>query len=146
MRRRWPLCAARRGLAVAACLLACQGCAAIRTAYIYTSDRVTDAADMVDLGLTVTGRRSYAAYACGGGLATAGGGYVDGYFAGIGGSRVGVFRHYHKTIGLVLWSYEEFGWGKFDKEDPSTLSSRHVGPIGWLFFPSNDEGECRGPT
>jgi hypothetical protein len=144
MRLLWFSPRARRGLILAVCLLGCQGCAAIRAAYVYTSDRVTDAADMLDLGLTMTGKRSYSVYACGGGLVTAGGGYVNGYFAGIGGSRVGIFRHYHKTIGLVAWSYEEFGWGKFDLDDPDTLSSRHVGPIGWLFFPSKEE--CRGPT
>ena len=132
------------GLALAVGLMACQGCTAIRTAYVYTTDRFTDAADMADLGVTLTGRRSYSVYACGGGLATLGGGSVDGYFVGIGGSRIGAFRHYNKTIGLGVYSYEEFGWGKFDRRDPNTLDRRHKGLIGWLFFRSKDE--CRGPT
>jgi len=100
---------------------------------------------MADLGVTTSGKRSYSLYACGGGLFSVGGGTVDGYFAGIGGSRVGVFRHYNKTVGLFLYSYEEFGWGKFNRRDPNTLDRRHKGLIGWLFFPSKKD-ECKGPT
>jgi len=137
-----PVCL---GLAVGVGLMACQGCAALRAAWVYTGDRVADGADMLDLGITMSGKRSFSLYACGAGLFTVGGGYMDGYFAGIGGSRVGVFRHYQKTIGLVLYSHEEFAWGKFDIHDASTLDRRHKGVVGWLFFPSA-EGECRGPT
>ncbi len=137
---------ARWALVVALGLLASPGCTFLRKAYIYTSDRVTDAADMADFGVTMTGKRSYSVYACGGGLFTLGGGMVDGYFTGIGGSRVGVFRHYNKTIGLGLYSYEEFGWGKFDRNDPDTLDRRHKGLIGWLFFRRKDKDDCKGPT
>ena len=139
---------ARWGLVLALSLLACPGCTFLRKAYVYTGDRFRDAADIADFGVTLTGRRSYEVYACGGGLFTLGGGTVDGYFAGIGGSRVGAFRHYNKTIGLGLYSYEEFGWGEFDRTDPDTLDRRHKGLIGWLFFRSKnkDKEECRGPT
>ena len=139
---------ARWGLALALSLLASPGCTFLRKAYVYTSDRVRDAADIADFGVTLTGRRSYSVYACGGGLFTLGAGTVDGYFAGIGGSRVGAFRHYNKTIGLGLYSYEEFGWGEFDRSDPDTLDRRHKGLIGWLFFRNKGKGkeECRGPT
>ena len=119
-------------------LAASSGCTAIRNAFIYTCDRVNDGADMLDLGLTVSRRPCLSAYACGLGLFTAGWGKVDGWFTGIGGSRVSILRrHYHYTIGLVLWSYEEFGWGDFDKNDPNTLNWRYVGAIGWLLFPKN---------
>ena len=132
------------GLALAACLAALQGCAVVRKIYIYTSDRVNDGFDMVDFGVTLSGKRGLSVYGCGGGLFTLGAGYVDGYFVGVGGGRIGIFRHYHKAIGLVLWSYEEFGWGDFDVTKPETLNRRYVGLLGWLFF--RQPGQCYGPT
>jgi len=132
------------GVAVAAGLSALGGCTFIKKTCTYVGDRVNDTLDMVDFGVTVTGKRCYSAYACGGGLFTVGGGYVDGYFVGIGGSRIGIMRHYHKAIGLILWSYEEFGWRDFDRNKPETLSRRHVGVLGWLLFPR--KGECVGFT
>ncbi|MFW6162728.1 MAG: hypothetical protein ACODAJ_08140 [Planctomycetota bacterium] len=130
----------------AASLLACQGCTFLRKAWVYTGDRVKDGADMVDVGMTFSGSRSYSAYGCLGSLFSVGGGQIDGYFVGIGGSRVGAFRHYNKTIGLGLYSYEEFGWGDFDRSDPATLDRKHKGLIGWLFFRDSDEEDCEGPT
>lgn len=124
-------------------LLLAPGCRPLHRAFVYTCDRVVDAADMVDLGLSVTPRFSLSAYACLLGLGGVGAGSVNGYFAGIGGSRVGVFRHYHNNIGVVFYSYEVIGWGDFDPKDRETLSRRHRGPIGWLLFPSSDQ--CKGP-
>ena len=139
---------ARWGLVLALGLLASPGCTFLRTAYVYTGDRVTDAADMVDLGVTLSGKSTYSVYACGGSLFSVGGGVVDGYFVGVGGSRVGAFRHYNRTVGLGLYSYEEFGWGDFDRRDPATLDHKHKGLIGWLFFRKRDKDneECKGPT
>lgn len=134
-------------LALALTLLAGSGCSAlpaIRGAFVYSCDRVVDTGDMLDFGITFSGKRCYSLYACGLGLFTVGGSYFDGYFVGIGGSRIGAFRHYNKMIGLVAYNYEEMGWGTFDKNDRETLSRRHGGLIGWLFFPR--QTECRGPT
>ena len=131
-------------LALAVCLPTLQGCTFLYKTYLYANDRVRDTVDMVDIGLTLSPKPNFSAYACGLGLFTAGGGYVDGYYAGIGSGRVGAFRHYHKTVGLLAYSYEEFGWVKFDINDKKTLSRRHVGPIGYLFF-KNDEA-CVGPS
>ena len=143
---RSPLRAARWALALAAALVAAPGCTFLQKAYVYTGDRFKDATDMVDFGVTLTGDCSYSVYACGGGLVTVGGGLVDGYFVGVGGGRVGAFRHYNKTIGLGLYSYEEFGWGQFDRQDAKTLDHKHKGPIGLLFFRDKDKEECVGPT
>lgn len=127
-------------LALAACLAALQGCATARKVGIYGSDRFNDAFDMVDLGVTLTlpwERPYFSVYGCAI-ILTAGYGCVDGYFTGIGGSRVCLFtRHYHWTLGLVAWSYEEFGWGDFDKNNRDTLAWRYVGLLGWLLFPKN---------
>ncbi|MBM4032808.1 MAG: hypothetical protein FJ291_13610 [Planctomycetes bacterium] len=131
-------------LLAAASLLAAPGCAVIHGAFVYTCDRVMDTADMMDFGVSVTPRLSLSAYACLLGLGGLGGGTVDGYFAGIGGSRVGVFRHYHSNVGLILYAYEVSGWGTFDLNDRETLARRRRGPIAWLFFPGSDKCEGGG--
>jgi hypothetical protein len=63
--------------------LAMQGCG-------YLGDRVGDAADVMDLGVTVSTRAQFAAYGCALGLAGAGYGELDGHVAGLFGGRVGV--------------------------------------------------------
>ena len=132
-------------VALATSLILVSGCGVhspIGRVFVYTCDRVMDASDMLDLGFTVTPRFSLSAYACLLGLGGLGGGTVDGYFAGIGGSRIGVFRHYHSNIGLVLYAYEVTGWGDFDLSDRDTLARRHRGPIAWIFIPGGDK--CAG--
>ena len=142
--RRGPARPGGRLAILLVCVCLAPGCTMVRGVAAYSYDRVRDTLDMIDLGVTVTPRFSLSAYACLLGLGSLGGGKVDGYFAGIGGSRVGIFRHYHANIGLILYGYEVNGWGDFDLEKPETLTRRHRGLIGWLFFPS--EEECSGPT
>jgi len=127
-------------VALAACLTACQGCATLQSAFVYTVDRLNDTGDMVDLGISVSWKRCFSLYLCGLGLATAGGGYFDGWFVGLGGGSLGVKRCYHCAVGLVVYSYEESAWGTFDLDDPSTISHRNVGLLGWLFFPQPPGG------
>lgn len=132
----------RLALLLPLCLATGPGCTAIRAVFTYTYDRFNDTFDMVDLGMTVTPRFNVSAYACLLGLGGLGGGTVDGYFAGVGGSRIGVFRHYHSNIGVVLYAYEVTGWGDFDLKDRDTLARRKRGPIAWIFFPGADQ--CSG--
>ena len=125
-------------------LLAAPGCSPripVGEVLIYAHDRGMDALDVLDLGITVSPRLSLSAYVSLLGLGV-GAGAVDGYFAGIGGSRVGIFRHYHSSIGLVLYAYEMTGWGDFDVNDRNTLAVRHRGPIAWIFIPSSSQ--CKG--
>ncbi len=134
----WP----RALLALTISLLAAAGCgwrSPIGRVFVYSCDRVMDASDMLDLGLTVTPRFSLSAYACLLGLGGLGYGSVDGYFGGIGGSRVGVFRHYHWNLGVGLYAYEVTGWGDFDTSNSETLATRHRGPIAWVFVPGGDK-------
>jgi len=121
------------GLALATALPALQGCTAG-----YWANRSADANDIFDVGLTYTPGFNFSLYVCLLGLATLGGGYVDGYFVGAGGDQIGVVRHRQESVGLGLWSYEEFGWG-----DPTgvrrgivTTDRRYVGLFGWLFGPN----------
>jgi len=122
--RRWG-----RMTALGAALVVFQGCT-------YLQYRGEDALDMVELGVSVTETPYLSAYFCVVSLANFGGGHVDGHVLGMGGRRVGWIRHYQKTAGLVLWSYEEIGWGdEFDKDRAETLDCHHFGPIGWLAYP-----------
>ncbi|MBM4039676.1 MAG: hypothetical protein FJ290_14300 [Planctomycetes bacterium] len=143
---------------VAASLIAAFGCSPhtpLGRVYVYVHDRVLDAADMLDLGVSITPKFSFSVYACLLGLGGVGYGSVDGYFGGIGGSRIGIFRHYHSNIGLGIYAYEVTGWGDFDLKDRDTLTRRHRGPLTWpdyvldpLFgvhiFPAGP-GQCVGP-
>jgi len=101
----------------------------------YLKHRGEDATEMLELGVTWSKTPYGSFYVCGGGLATAGVGHMNGRFAGIGGSKVGATRHYYKLLGLLLWSYEEIGWGEFDPAKPETLDRQHVGLLGWIMHP-----------
>jgi len=99
-------------------------------------DRGADALDMFDIGVTWTSKPYGSLSACALGLASIGAGMVDGHFFGIGGGRAGVMRHYQRNLGLILWSYDEVGWGdEVDPNDPNTLYRYYVGPIGWFAHP-----------
>ena len=137
------------GLALAGLLSGVQGCT-------YLTNKLNDTRDIFDVGMTYSPKFNFSLYLCAAGLATIGGGHVDGYFLGAGGDQVGLVRHYQKSIGLVLWSYEEFGWGAAEGDTvkaadrrPEELSGgaadggnfkvvdrRHVGLLGWLFYPN----------
>jgi len=106
-------------------LSALQGCS-------YVTHRYEDLGEVVDLGVTLTTTPYLSVYGCFASVGSAGAGRVDGTFVGIGGSQIGMTRHYHRKAGLVLWSYEEFGWAEFDPEKPETLDRQHIGLVGWL--------------
>ena len=112
-------------------------------------------AEKTPLLMSLGPRPSLSAYACLLGLGGVGYGSVDGYFAGVGGSRIGIFRHYHANWGIGIYAYEKVGWADFDVNDPDTLTRRHRGPITWIdylldplfgvrVFPAGP-GQCVGP-
>lgn len=125
-----PGVAGRLALALAA-LAALPGCMS------YVRHRAEDAMEMIDLGVTWSDRFGLAAYGDFASIAPGGLGYVDGYFAGIGGGQIGTTEHYEGNIGLLLWGYEEVGWGDFDKEMLGTLDRQHVGLVGLAAAPFN---------
>jgi hypothetical protein len=141
-----PPFARRIGLALAlvASLAACQGCNTIKLVYAYTMDRTNDAGDIIDIGVSVSWKRCVSFYLCGLGLAVVGAGYFDGWFVGLGGGCLGVRRHYHKMIGLGLYSYEEAAWGlpweSLDITDPDVVNRRHGCLFGWLLYPPPERG------
>jgi len=102
---------------------------------MYAEHRARDALDMVDIGVTWSHEPQFSLYGDFASVGPGGFGYVDGYMAGVGGGMLGVMEHYQASVGLVAWGYEELGWGDFDKDDLTTLSSQGVGVLGLLFPP-----------
>jgi len=121
------------GLALAAALLAVQGCT-------YLKNRGATACRMVEAGVTYTKTSQLELYACGVGVAAFGAGQLDGYLYGIGGGEIGKIRHYEKTLGLGFLGYEEMGWGQFDVEKQETLDCHYVALVGWITHPERRPG------
>ncbi len=104
-------------------------------AMLYVSDRFEDLFEVVDVGFTITLKGGFALYTDVGSVVPVGGGYLDGWFLGIGGgqflgighNRFLVTRHYFLGGGIGVWGYEEWGWDVFDTEDLSTLRCIAVG-------------------
>jgi hypothetical protein len=124
--------------------LAVLGCSSATPARTYLANRLKDASGMFDLGISLSSKPSLCVYGCAAGLFALGGGEVDGYFAGLGGSRVGWTRYYRECIGLGPWAAGWSGWGEFDLSNPQTLCFGRSGLFSFLFY--SDRPECRSPS
>jgi len=102
---------------------------------LYFQDRVEDAFETFDVGLTWSTKPGFAVYGNGVSVSPGGIAYVDGYFLGLGGGQLGVTSFYQASLGLVAWGYEEVGWGDFDRAIPGTLDRQGVGVLGLLLPP-----------
>lgn len=120
---------ARQIIPLGLVLLSLQGCT-------YLRHRGEDAAEMFDIGMTWSSKPQLSLHMCLLGLASLGGGEMDGRFAGLGNGQFGAQRHYHRNVGLLAWSRCELAWGEdFDPAKPETLESFEIGPIGWAEKP-----------
>ena len=108
---------------------------AVDIGWRYAKHRFEDALEVIDLGITFSLKPGLALYGDFASVAPGGFGHVDGYFVGVAGGRIGPMRHYQGSLGLLAWGYEEVGWGRFDKEDLTTLNYQGVGPLGLLAPP-----------
>lgn len=98
--------------------------------------RGDDALEMFDIGITATQRPYLSGHGCAFGLVSFGAGRYDGEFYGMGGGKFGSMRHFHRDLGLLVWSYDEIGWGEdMDPEDPESLERLHIGPVGYAKYP-----------
>jgi hypothetical protein len=126
MGRRWYAIAL--SLVAAVLLLSLQGCT-------YLAHRGQDAMEVIDLGVTVSKEPGFAFYYDFIPVVPIGVGYVDGYFAGLGGGRAGTMKHYEKSYGAILWGQEEVGFGDYDKAVPESLNFQRSGLIGLVKGP-----------
>jgi len=136
------------GLTLLGALCALQGCARPQqdveepgtvwdAVLSYLQHRGEDALETVDIGFTWSSKPQVALFGNFSSITPGGYGCVDGYFAGIGGGRAGVVRHYERSIGVGIWGYEEIGWGEeFDKDDITTLTyAMGTGVLGLVLPP-----------
>jgi hypothetical protein len=124
-------CKAALVLALVGTLGAAQGCTSPGAASVfrYIKYRAQDFVEMADVGVTVTFKPCWGFYWNSLDLLVAGYCNIDGYFIGLGGNQIGITRCYADCIGLGI-SHERIGWGKFDKNDDSTLYVRYGGLAG----------------
>ncbi len=101
----------------------------------YLRQRGEDAMDMIDLGVTWSKTPGFALYYDFVPIIPIGYGHVDGHFAGLGGGRFGVMRHYEHSIGLILWGQEEVGFKDFDVAEPETVNFQRTGLVGMIQGP-----------
>jgi hypothetical protein len=115
---------------------------------LYLLDRVEDALEVVDIGVTVSEEPGIAFYGSFASLTPVGVGYVDGHFIGLGGGqlfglptrRPGWTRFYLSAFGALAWGYEELGWQAFDPKNLASLQCQDVGLPGLLLPPHGRPG------
>jgi len=110
-------------LALATVMAGGQGCT-------YLKYRCEDAVELVDIGVTWSTEPYWGLYADCTAILPVGWSHVEGWFAGIGGSQIGVTPHYERAWGLLATGHEEVGWGDYDKQDPATIDSYGAGFVG----------------
>ena len=115
----------------AASLAASSGC-------MYLQNRGRDAAEMFDLGLTFSAKPQIGLYVNCPVIAPIGYGHVDGYYAGVGGGKVGVMEHKQRNAGLLVWGYEKNSW-----QDPAKGGGKaqEDQPVGLLAIARGERGE-----
>jgi hypothetical protein len=96
----------------------------------YLKYRGQDAMEIIDLGVTVSKKPGFAFYYDFIPVIPIGVGYVDGYFAGLGGGKFGAMKHYEESYGAILWGQEEVGFGVYDLESPASVRFQRTGLIG----------------
>ena len=101
MRNVWMGSRVVSGLALAAVLMAMQGCT-------YLRNRGRDANDMFDVGFTFSRKPQFAAYTNCPVIFPIGYGKVDGRFVGVGGRKAGVMEHKESSTGLSARRSENY--------------------------------------
>ena len=111
--------------------LVAQGCT-------YLSNRGRDAAQMFDLGLTFSKKPQIGLYVNCPVIAPIGFGKVDGYYAGVGGGKVGIMEHQQRNVGAIFWGYEKNSWQDAGKDGKKTQEDQ---PVGLLAIARGERGE-----
>ena len=121
------------GLALTAAIAALHGCTLLQGTY--PGNRLKDALDMADVGVTITPTSQVSFYMASFSLIALGGGQVEGRYYGIGGGDLGSMRIWYNHCGDGAEGREEVGWGDgwlwkfggYDLSNPETLDCQNVG-------------------
>lgn len=119
-----------RGVALLALAACAPGCSYLPVVGPYLSNRGQDALDMFDLGFTFSGKPQFGLYANCPFTVPVGGAKVDGYYAGIGGGKIGVVEHHQDALGLIVTGHEKVTWGSQDTEEGESGGDYKVGLLG----------------
>lgn len=119
----------------------------------FARNRLKDALDCADTGITISDRPQVSFYATLFSFAAFGYGQVDGTFYGIGGGDIGAMRISYEHWGAILIGREAVGWGNslwdFPEFDPEVRDDRMdcqgVGIVGF-FTPPYDGRPGGRPT
>jgi len=118
--------------------LALLGVVATAPGCTYLQNRGRDAAQMFDLGLTFSAKPQFGLYMNCPVIAPIGYGRVDGYYAGVGGGKVGVMEHKQRNAGLLVWGYEKNSWQDTAKGGGKAQEDQ---PVGLLAIARGERGE-----
>jgi hypothetical protein len=109
--------------ALGAVLCGTHGCA-------YVQNRARDARQMLDIGITWSKKPQFGLYGNCPLVTPVGYSNVDGYYAGLGGGKLGVMKHTQKNTGLLVWGRERNSWDDSSKHDPTTEEDHGAGVLG----------------
>jgi len=128
------------GCALAVALVASQGCTTWKGGVAgFLKNRVKDAMECADFGITVSEEPQFSFYAALLSVAPCGYGKVDGKFYGMGGGDFGAMDIHYEHWGAFIVGHEITGWGnslwdfpEFDPTKPETMNCQGVGIVGFV--------------
>jgi hypothetical protein len=85
---------------------------------------------MFDIGFTFTPKPQFGLYANCPFTVPVGAAKVDGYYAGIGGGKIGLVEHHQDSVGLIVDGHEKVTWGNPDKEGGESGGDYKIGLLG----------------
>jgi len=96
----------------------------------HPEQRIEDALDMADLGLTFSKKPEFAAFKGCAGALSVGFGDVEGYFVGLGHGKLGVTSFSHEGLGLALWGEHKTRFGDASNDDAGAQGFQKTGVLG----------------
>jgi len=110
------------------------------TGCTYLQNRGNDAADLINVGVTVSKKPQFAFYIGFLNVLSLGYSHVDGTFYGLAERHAGSSQMRHNAEGVLLWGREQLGYRDFDPADPNSPKPYKVGVIGLIQGPGPTDG------
>ena len=104
---------------------------------VYFRDRVTDAAEIIDLGVTTSEMPRFSLYADGFSVLPVGWSNFDGAFAGLAAGYPGLSSAVHRSEGLIVYGTEQIAYDPhyFNNDEPEYAPEWRTGIIGFMNGP-----------